>query len=65
MRMLHVRSISFFTPLGRVAGRLAGRTALGVGAGAGTIAFADYKLKSVLPSCPSSRLSADTRHAQT
>ncbi|GAA5995799.1 dynamin-related GTPase MGM1 [Rhodotorula paludigena] len=43
-RQLHVRSVSIFTGLGRLAGRTAGRGALGLGVGAGALTWAEYKV---------------------
>ncbi|GAA5860145.1 hypothetical protein JCM8547_009201 [Rhodosporidiobolus lusitaniae] len=43
-RLLHVRSVSIFTGLGRLAGRTAGRGALGLGVGAGALTWAEYKV---------------------
>ncbi|GAA5975653.1 hypothetical protein JCM11641_003558 [Rhodosporidiobolus odoratus] len=43
-RHLHVRSVSIFTGLGRLAGRTAGRGALGLGVGAGALTWAEYKV---------------------
>ncbi|GAA6007313.1 hypothetical protein JCM10207_001584 [Rhodosporidiobolus poonsookiae] len=43
-RTLHVRSVSIFTGLGRLAGRTAGRGALGLGVGAGALTWAEYKV---------------------
>ncbi|GAA6036513.1 hypothetical protein JCM8097_003542 [Rhodosporidiobolus ruineniae] len=43
-RNLHVRSVSIFTGLGRLAGRTAGRGALGLGVGAGALTWAEYKV---------------------
>ncbi|GAA5826008.1 hypothetical protein JCM11251_000089 [Rhodosporidiobolus azoricus] len=44
LRHLHVRSVSIFTGLGRLAGRTAGRGALGLGVGAGALTWAEYKV---------------------
>ncbi|GAA5939732.1 hypothetical protein JCM1841_003563 [Sporobolomyces salmonicolor] len=41
---MHVRSVSIFTGLGRLAGRTAGRGALGLGVGAGALTWAEYKV---------------------
>ncbi|BGP42407.1 mitochondrial dynamin GTPase Msp1 [Rhodotorula kratochvilovae] len=43
-RQLHVRSVSIFTGIGRLAGRTAGRGALGLGVGAGALTWAEYKV---------------------
>lgn len=43
-RQLHVRSVSIFTGLGRLAGRTAGRGALGLGVGAGALTWAEWKV---------------------
>ncbi|TNY17908.1 P-loop containing nucleoside triphosphate hydrolase protein [Rhodotorula diobovata] len=43
-RSLHVRSVSIFTGIGRLAGRTAGRGALGLGVGAGALTWAEYKV---------------------
>ncbi|GAA5911480.1 hypothetical protein JCM5296_004084 [Sporobolomyces johnsonii] len=43
-RQMHVRSVSIFTGLGRLAGRTAGRGALGLGVGAGALTWAEYKV---------------------
>lgn len=44
-RLLHVRSVSLFSGIGRLAGRTAGRATLGVGAGVGALTWADWKLE--------------------
>ncbi|GAA6056947.1 hypothetical protein JCM3770_007158 [Rhodotorula araucariae] len=43
-RALHARSVSIFTGIGRLAGRTAGRGALGLGVGAGALTWAEYKV---------------------
>lgn len=43
-RLLHVRSISVFSGIGKLAGRTAGRGALGLGVGAGALTWAEYKV---------------------
>ncbi|GAA5988977.1 hypothetical protein JCM10908_006254 [Rhodotorula pacifica] len=43
-RNLHVRSVSIFTGIGRLAGRTAGRGALGLGVGAGALTWAEWKV---------------------
>ncbi|GAA5856768.1 hypothetical protein JCM9279_006109 [Rhodotorula babjevae] len=43
-RSLHVRSVSILSGIGRLAGRTAGRGALGLGVGAGALTWAEYKV---------------------
>ncbi|KAL8287019.1 hypothetical protein RQP46_004025 [Phenoliferia psychrophenolica] len=41
---MHVRSVSILSGIGKLAGRTAGRGALGLGVGAGALTWADYKV---------------------
>lgn len=43
-RTLHVRSVSIFSGIGKLAGRTAGRGALGLGVGAGALTWAEWKV---------------------
>ncbi|GAA5879536.1 hypothetical protein JCM16303_003240 [Sporobolomyces ruberrimus] len=43
-RHLHIRSVSILSGLGRLAGRTAGRGALGLGVGAGALTWAEWKV---------------------
>ncbi|GAA5834722.1 hypothetical protein JCM5353_007438 [Sporobolomyces roseus] len=43
-RHLHLRSVSILSGLGRLAGRTAGRGALGLGVGAGALTWAEWKV---------------------
>lgn len=43
-RLLHVRSVSVLSGIGKLAGRTAGRGALGLGVGAGALTWAEWKI---------------------
>ncbi|GAA5949234.1 hypothetical protein JCM3765_003339 [Sporobolomyces pararoseus] len=43
-RHLHIRSVSILSGLGKIAGRTAGRGALGLGVGAGALTWAEWKV---------------------
>lgn len=43
-RLLHARSVSVFSGIGKLAGRTAGRGALGLGVGAGALTWAEWKV---------------------
>jgi hypothetical protein len=43
-RHLHIRPISILSGIGRIAGRTAGRGALGLGVGAGALTWAEWKV---------------------
>jgi hypothetical protein len=66
-RFLHVRSVSIFTGLGRLAGRTAGRGALGLGVGAGALTWAEYKVDGsslFLPHCVRAKYTDSVHHRQ-
>jgi hypothetical protein len=46
-RRLHVRSVSILSGLGKLAGRTAGRGVIGLGVGAGTLTWAEWKVDGV------------------
>lgn len=43
-RLLHVRSVSVLSGIGKLAGRTAGRGVLGLGVGAGALTWAEWKV---------------------
>ncbi|KAM0747082.1 hypothetical protein T439DRAFT_306023 [Meredithblackwellia eburnea MCA 4105] len=44
-RLVHIRSVSILSGIAKLAGRTAGRTAVGLGVGAGAVSFADMKIE--------------------